>query len=159
MFIGRIIEKVRSEIAIFILSRISSYKKFMNSVLVIILCYGVALTMLSNIVYFILSRAYLIKQLELVEYIVADCLSIVSMIVIYVVLECIIQFEYSFISILIIYCANTMIPINIPLAISTSKFIEIETNYIPYVLMLFTIDFISIFWFKYLIKKKEVVLC
>ena len=161
LLIGKISNKLQSEVTQYILCRIGSYRLFAKSFIILLFIYGIVLIAISHLIYFLLTgipKNYFALE---VIYLLYECMGFIGIITIYIILQNVFLINNSFLIIMIIYILNTVSPIPISIAGASVKFLEIQQN--GYLMILFIatilIDLIIIALMYYLMKREDFVLC
>ena len=159
--IGRIIDKISESQMVYILARTTYYNKVIANFTFIIIAIGLALLILSHLLFIIIAGLPLNALGLLMNFLLLDCLSFIGIIIIYICLNNVLMLEHSIIYILVLYFINTIIAFPILIAMSTVQFLKLESELgIPnmYYLIL-GIDLLILFIYYLIIKKRKVNIC
>lgn len=127
IFTGKVMEKLDGEFVYFLISRTGNYQQYVKCFVSLILGYALLLSMLSNLSHGIISNMLRSNFGLLFEYTMMEMLGMIGVMLLYLSFEYGIQFDYSLLVILGFYTLNTVVPIDIPILVSTSVFYKIKT--------------------------------
>lgn len=159
--VGKIADKLSSDIMIYILSRISDYRKFIYAYSIVIMVLGEILLTVSHIVYYCFAGFYFEQISSGLLYLWVDGLGFFGIMLIYIILNHCYSLENSFTYMIAVYVLNTVLPIPILPAMSTVRFFILKDR-IPIAwlsLLLVGIDLIAAAFYDVLIRKRRVNIC
>ena len=159
--VGKIIDKLSSDIMVYILARITNYNKLICAYTIVVVILGESGLTISHIIYYCFVGFYFEQATACLLYLLMDALGFCGMIIIYIILSNCYLVENSYLYIIAIYILNTVLPVPILLAMSTVRFFILKTQ-IPTILLLLLIvgmDFILIFLYYKLIKRRRINVC
>ena len=159
--IGKIIDKLAENHMIYIFARNKSYPSLLFKLSFIIILIAIVLLSVAHIFYSLITGIFLIDPLKIFIYLVIDILGFISIILIYMILARVFLIEHSFLIILIIYIANIFSPYPLLIAITTSKFLLIESTLGTPIIILINliISLIMMAIYYYIIKKRRINIC
>ena len=159
--VGKIADKISSDIILYILARITNYKKFICSYSIVIIVLGEILFTAFHLVYYCFAGVYSEQVRSCFFYYLMDVLGFLGMMILYIVLNNCYSLENSFTYMIAVYLLNTVLPVPVLPAMSTVRFLSI-TNQIPIVLLLLLVlgtDLIVGIFYYELIKRRRVNVC
>lgn len=159
--VGKIVDKLTSDIMIYILARISDYKKFVCAYSAVVIILGEILLTLSHIVYYCFAGFYLEQTASSLFYLMMDDFGFLGIMILYIILNDCYSTENSFLYIIAIYILNAILPIPILPAMSTVRFLDLRSR-IGIVLILLLIvgmDLSIAIFYGALIRKRGVNIC
>lgn len=161
LLIGKISNKLQSEVTQYILCRIGSYHIFTKAFIMLLCIYGIILIVISHSIYFLLAGIPSnIFALEFI-YLLHECTGFIGIILLYVILQNVFLIDNSYLIVVVLYILNTILPIPISIAGSSIKFLAIQQK--GYLILLFIItilmDLVIILFTYYLMKRKDFVIC
>lgn len=161
LLIGKISNKLRSEVTQYILCRIGSYYIFTKAFIMLLCIYGIILIIISHSIYFLLAGIPSdILTLEFM-YLLHECTGFIGVVFLYVILQNVFLIDNSYLIVVVIYILNTVFPVPISIAGASIKFIAIQQN--GYLILLFIttilMDLVIILFTHYLMKRKDFVIC
>lgn len=161
MTVGKIADKISGDIMIYILARITNYKKFICAYSTVIIALGEILLTVSHIVYYCFAGFYLEQVISCLLYFSMDALGFFGIMIIYIILNNCYSLENSFTYIIAIYIINTVLPVPILLAMSTVRFLTLKSRIaiVPLFLLLVGMDWILAIFYYALIKRRRVDVC
>ena len=159
--VGKIIDKLSSDIMVYILARITNYNKLICAYTIVVIMLGESGLTISHIIYYCFVGFYFEQATACLLYLLMDALGFCGMIIIYIILSNCYLVENSYLYIIAIYILNTVLPVPILLAMSTVRFLILKTQ-VPIILLLLLVagmDFILIFLYYKLIKRRRINVC
>ena len=159
--VGKIVDKLSSDIIIYILSRISDYKKFIYAYSAVVIILGEILLTISHIVYYCFAGFYLEQAASSLFYLAMDDFGFLGIMILYIILNDCYSAENSFMYTMVVYILNTILPIPILPAMSTVRFLVLRSR-IGIVLILLLIagmDLGIAIFYGALIRKRRVNIC
>ena len=159
--VGKIIDKLSSDIMVYILARITNYNKLICAYTIVVVILGESGLTISHIIYYCFVGFYFEQATACLLYLLMDALGFCGMIIIYIILSNCYLVENSYLYIIAIYILNTVLPVPILLAMSTVRFLILKSQ-IPIILLLLLVagmDFILIFLYYKLIKRRRINVC
>lgn len=159
--VGKIVDKLSSDVMIYILARISSYKKFIYAYSAVIIILGEILLTISHVVYYCFAGFYLEQAASSVFYLIMDDIGFLGVMILYIILDDCYLRENSFTYIIAAYILNTILPIPILPAMSTVRFLALRNRIgsALIVLLILGMDVILIIFYSTLIRKRRVNIC
>lgn len=159
--VGKIVDKISSDIMVYILARVTDYKKFICAYSTVLIILGEILLTASHIVYYCFAGFYLEQAVSSLLYLIMDGLGFVGIVIIYIILNNCYSLENSFMYILAVYILNTVLPVPILLAMSTVRFLVLKSQIatVPLLLMIIGMDLIVATYYYVLIKRRRVNIC
>lgn len=159
--VGKIADKISSDIMVYILARVDDYRKFICAYSAVLILLGEALLTVSHIVYYCFAGFYLEQAASGLFYLLMDSLGFGGMAVIYIILNNCYSLENSFLYIIAVYILNTVLPVPILPAMSTVRFFVLKNQITEAALLLsiIGIDLIVAIYYYVLIKRKRVNIC
>ena len=159
--VGKIVDKLSSDIMIYILSRISDYKKFIYAYSAVVIILGEILLTISHIVYYCFAGFYLEQAASSLFYLAMDDFGFLGIMILYFILNDCYSAENSFIYIIVVYTLNTVLPIPILPAMSTVRFwvLRSQIGIVPILLLIIGMDSGLAVFYGVLIKKRRVNVC
>lgn len=158
---GKIADKLTSDIMIYLLARITDYKKFIHAYSMVIMIVGEILLTVSHIVYYCFAGFYLEQAVSGLLYLLLDILGFGGIMILYIILKNCCSLENSFIYMIAAYVLNTVLPVPNLLAMSTVRFwvLKSQTTIVLLFLSVAGMDLIVAFCYNQLIKKRRVNVC
>ena len=159
--VGKIADKISSDIMIYILARITNYKKFICSYSIVIIVSGEILLTVSHLVYYCFAGFYPEQVISGISYLLADALGFLGIMILYIILNNCYSLENSFMYIIVVYLLNTVLPVPILPAMSTARFLVLTSRIpiIPLVLLIIGTDLTGAIFYYELIKRRRVNIC
>lgn len=159
--VGKIVDKLSSDIMIYILSRISDYKKFVYAYSAVVIILGEILLTISHIVYYCFSGIYLEQTVSSLFYLAMDDLGFIGIMILYIILNDCYSTENSFVYIIAVYILNTILPIPILPALSTVRFLALRSQIgiVLIVILIVGMDLSIAIFYGVLIRKRRVNIC
>ena len=159
--VGKIVDKLSSDIMIYILARISDYKKFIYAYSVVVIILGEILLTISHIVYYCFAGFYLEQAASSLFYLIMDDFGFLGIMILYIILNNCYLTENSFMYMIAVYILNTILPIPILPAMSTVRFLALKSRIgiIPILLLIIGMDLVVAVFYGVLIKKRRVNVC
>ena len=159
--VGKITDKISSDVMIYILARVTNYRKFICAYSIVIVVLGEILLTVSHIVYYCFAGFYSEQVISGFLYLLMDASGFLGMMILYIVLNNCYSLENSFTYMIAVYLLNTVLPVPILPAMSTVRF-SILINRIPIVsvlLLIIGIDLMAAVFYYELIKRRRVNVC
>ncbi len=158
---GKIADKLSGDIMIYILARITNYRKFVVSYSAVVIMLGEILLTVSHIVYYCFAGFYLEQAPSNLLYLLMDGLGFFGIMILYMILNNCCSLENSFAYIIVIYLLNTVLPLPILPAMSTVRFLILKNQFttVPLLLLTAGMDMIAAGIYLVLIRKKRVNIC
>lgn len=159
--VGKIADKISGDIMVYILARVTDYRKFICAYSMVLIMLGEALLTVSHIVYYCVAGFYLEQVASGLFYLLMDGLGFGGMAIIYIILNNCYSLENSFLYIIAAYVLNTVLPVPILPAMSTVRFFVLKSQITEAALLLsiIGIDLIVAIYYYMLIKRKRVNVC
>lgn len=159
--VGKIADKISSDIMVYILARVIDYRKFIFAYSTVLIILGEILLTVSHIVYYCFAGFYLEQAASSLLYLIMDGLGFVGIVIIYIILNNCFSLENSFMYIIAVYILNTVLPVPILLAMSTVRFLVLKSQITVSALLLLIIgmDLIVAIYYYVLIKRRRVNIC
>ena len=159
--VGKTVDKLSSDIMIYILSRISDYKKFIYAYSAVVIILGEILLTISHIVYYCFAGFYLEQAASSLFYLAMDDFGFLGIMILYIILNDCYSAENSFMYIIVVYILNTILPIPILPAMSTVRFLVLKSRIgiAPILLLIIGMDLGLAVFYGVLIKKRRVNIC
>ncbi len=156
----KIMEKMKENIIIYMLSRVSSYKSFVRKFTYIVILLGTSLVFISHLLYYILAGISFEHIDMIFLYLFFDILGFIGISLVYIIINNIFELENSIIYIIAIYVINTISPIPILIGTTTIQFANLF-NKIGYFIffILIGLDILLIFCYEWFLKKRRVIIC
>lgn len=161
IIVGKIADKLSSDIMICILARITDYRKFIYAYSIVIIVLGEILLTVSHIVYYCFAGFYFEQIPSGLLYLWVDGLGFFGIMLIYIILSHCYSLENSFTYMIAVYVLNTVLPIPILPAMSTVRFFILKDRItIAWLsLLLVGVDLIVAAFYDVLIRKRRVNVC
>lgn len=159
--VGKIADKISSDIMIYILARTTDYRKFLCAYSVVIIVLGEMLLVVSHVVYYCFVGFGLEWAASVFFYLLVDVMGFFGVMVLYLILNNCYSLENSFTYIIGVYMVNTVLPVPILPAISTARFLAFKslTGGVPLLLLVAGVDLTVAVFYWVLIKKRRVNVC
>ena len=159
--VGKIVDKLSSDIMIYILARITDYRRFIYAYSAVVIILGEILLTVSHIMYYCFAGFYLEQAASSLFYLLMDDLGFLGIIILYIILNDCYFLENSFMYMTAVYLVNTVLPIPILPAMSTVKFLALKSRIgiIPILLLIIGMDLAVAVFYGVLIKKRRVNVC
>lgn len=159
--VGKIADKISSDIMVYILARVNDYRKFICAYSTVLIILGVILLTVSHIVYYCFAGFSLEQAVSSLLYLIMDGAGFVGMMIIYIILNNCYSLENSFMYIIAVYLLNTVLPVPILLAMSTVRFLILKSQIeiVPLLLMIIGMDLTVVIYYYVLIKRRRVNIC
>lgn len=159
--VGKITEKLTSDVILYIMVRTSDYKKFLlgfTFVLVLLVC---IMEIASHFIFYGLAGISKTHILYSLEYLLFECLGTSGMLILYIILNNVFMAENGILYILGIYALNILLPFPIVLATSTMNFIGMVSEHGVAMLLVLTVllDIIIMAAYLHLILKRRISVC
>ncbi len=156
----KIMEKMKEDIIIYMLSRVSSYKSFVRKFTYLVILLGMSLVFISHAVYYILAGINFEHIDMILFYLIFDILGFVGISLVYIIANNIFELENSMIYIIAIYVVNTILPIPILIGTSTLQFANL-LNKIGYFIffILIGLDVLLICCYERFLRRRRVIIC
>lgn len=159
LIVGRMMNKLKEDIMMYVLSRIRNYYGFMKRFTILLFVYGVILVIISHLLFYCVFGLSLDRVDLAFWYLLIDCLGFVGMLAFYIILENGFSIENSYLVVLVLYILNTIVPIPIIIASSTLHFMKYQQYPLQFVCLILCVDVIILLFYRRLLKKKEILLC
>lgn len=159
--IGKIADKLSSDIMVYLLARITDYRKFMYAYSAVVVILGEMLLAMSHIVYYCFAGFYFKDTASILFYLFMDCFGFLSIMILYIILSHCYSVENSFLYIIAVYVLNTILPFPILPAMATARFLTITSRF-PVCLPVLTtagVDLIAVIYYDVLIRKRRINVC
>ncbi|MCM1191718.1 MAG: hypothetical protein NC123_09735 [Butyrivibrio sp.] len=159
--VGKIVDKLSSDLMIYILARIPDYKKFIYAYSAVVIILGEILLTISHVVYYCFAGFYLEQIASSVFYLIMDDFGFLGIMTLYIILDDCYSRENSFTYIIAAYILNTILPIPILPAMSTVRFLVLRNRIgsASIVLLILVMDVILVIFYGVLIRKRRVNIC
>lgn len=159
--VGKIVDKLSSDIMVYILSRISDYKKFIYAYSAVVIILGEILLTVSHLVYYCFAGFYPEQAASGLFYLLTDDLGFGGVMILYIILSDCFFLENSFLYLIAVYLLNTVLPIPILPAVSTVRFPALKSRIgtIPVLLLIIGMDLGLAVFYGVLIKKRRINVC
>jgi len=159
--VGKIVDKLSSDIMIYILARISDYKKFIYAYSAVVILLGEILLTISHIVYYCFAGFSLEQAASSLLYLIMDDFGFLGIMTLYIILNDCYSTENSFMYIIVVYILNTILPIPILPAMSTVRFLALRSRIgiVLIVLLIVGMDLSVVIFYGALIRKRRVNIC
>ena len=159
--VGKIADKISSDIMVYILARVTDYKKFICAYSTVLIILGETLLTVSHIVYYCFVGFDFAQVGSVLLYLFMDDLGFAGIVIIYITLNNCYSLENSFMYIIAVYLLNTVLPIPILPAMSTVRFFILKNQIalVPLLLMMAGIDLLVVIYYYVLIKRRRINIC
>ena len=159
--VGKVVDKLSSDIMIYILARITDYRKFIYAYSAVVIILGELLLTISHIVFYCFAGFYLEQAASSLFYLLADGLGFGGIMILYIILNDCYFIENSFMYIIAVYILNTVLPIPILPAMSTVRFLVLRSRIgiLPILLLIIGMDLTVAVFYGVSIKKRRVNVC
>lgn len=159
--VGKITDKISSDIMIYILARLKNYKEFMYAYSIVVIMLGEILLAASHFVYYCFAGFCVEQAISSLNYFFLDGLGFFGIILIYIILNNCYLLENSFVYIIAVYILNTVLPVPILLAMSTVRFfiLKSQVTLVPLFLLLVGMDLTVAAFYCQLIKRRRIMVC
>jgi len=158
---GKIVDKLSSDVMVYILARITDYRKFIYAYSAVVIMLGEIFLTVSHIVYYCFAGFYSEQMTSSLFYLLADGLGFGGIMILYIILNNCFFLDNSFLYLIAVYLLNTVLPIPILPAMSTVRFLTLKSRIgsIPILLLIAGMDMIAAVIYGVLIKKRRINLC
>jgi hypothetical protein len=159
--VGKIIEKLTSDIILYIMVRTTDYKRFIINFSIVSIFLGCIMVIASHLIYYSFIGIPPMYVQDILEYLLLECLGISGILLIYIILNNVIITEKGILLIMGMYALNTVLPFPVILASTTMSFIDLVSKMGFGMLLIITVilDLAILATYYILISRRRVNIC
>ncbi|MCM1026904.1 MAG: hypothetical protein NC432_10745 [Roseburia sp.] len=159
--VGKMADQLSDRMMLYILARITDYRRFLYAYSAVIFLSGEALLTVSHIVYACFAGFGPEQAAPSLFYLLMDDLGFAGILMLYIILQNVFSVENSFLYILAVYLLHTVLPFPILPAMSTVRFFELKGRIgnLAVILFIAGMDLVIAIIYHMFIQKRRVDLC